>query len=674
MISIARRAVDQPLWVIAALWPLVLLTPSLPGLPRPNISGPSWRQETALAFLLCVTLGLLAKRARRAASQMVLSIRRCELFLIVPLALFVLWSAASITWAVSSYPAFHHTLTWGAYLLFFLLMRRVVEHQRLLRVSITTLTLVVLIIATSSAIGYWSGTDARLRYTGLGEPFAVLVPFLAALALCLRRRRASLLCGITAVLSWLTMLQATERAPFISACAGLLLLAIMMTALPKFRPRALSRVLVLIAALLAVTMLQTVPSPLANNKPSVIARLQTTTPADTNTRARFLFWGVGVEMVRAYPLTGVGANNYEVVFPEARAQIVARYPHSRIVEMNEGFLTIRAHNEYVQIAAELGVIGLMLFVAFSAALVWLAARALLRAHSPLVPGAIASLLTFALSSGASSISFRWMGSGLLFFLAAAIVARFGANAALRGAEPAMTLAPVLMRRATVPAFVLALVMFCGMSAQGLNVMLHGAAQSTARLDRTDYLYRAALRWNPYDAATHFNYGLWLYTNGRAEAAVPHIRYATARGFNASMCYEYQVAAEMEAGQSAAAERTLAHAVAVYPRSVFLRTRYAVALAENGKTREAEREYNAALAIDSRAARGWRQLIRFGVDAAVLAARNDSGIALPGELQPEDCVFAVLAENKRRSLWQPARIVSSSPANKSMSAPDFRPAL
>jgi hypothetical protein len=56
---------------------------------------------------------------------------------------------------------------------------------------------------------------------------------------------------------------------------------------------------------------------------------------------------------------------------------------------------------------------------------------------------------------------------------------------------------------------------------------------------------------------------------------------------------------------------------------------------------------AALLIDSRGARGWQQLIERDIDPAVEAARRDSGIAMPGDLAPQEGVYAVLDENARR---------------------------
>ncbi|MCA1849871.1 MAG: hypothetical protein LC672_02160 [Acidobacteria bacterium] len=86
-------------------------------------------------------------------------------------------------------------------------------------------------------------------------------------------------------------------------------------------------------------------------------------------------------------------------------------------------------------------------------------------------------------------------------------------------------------------------------------------------------------------------------------------------------------------------------------------RHATSLTEAGRSREASEEYSAALALDARAARGWRQLICFGRLAAKRAAFYDKSIAMPGELTPENCIFAMLDENDRR---KPVAVLEEAP--------------
>lgn len=656
MFQLLRRVVREPLHIVAVLWPLALLTPFIPWIPRPFLSGPNWRQELVIAVICGATLMLLAvKRRGQAATAPPLTIQRTELFALGSLALFVLWNAVSALWAVGTYAALHHALVWGGYLIFFLLARRVAAHPRLLRASIKTLGLVIFIISVSSIIGFWGSPRSLFRANGLGEPLATAAPLFAALALCLRRRRAALLCGVTAVLAWLSMLQAFERSPFIGASIGFALLAVMFITLPHFRPHSWRRAALLIGSFLFVTALQTMPSPIApaisQGNPTVLSRISSISTSEPNTRSRFLFWGIAFEMVREHPVIGVGASNYDVAFPMGRAAFSAKHPDSPLVEMYEGFLTQAAHNEYLQILSELGVIGLALFAVFCVVLAWAAISALRYARSPLVPGAVASLTTFAISSGASSVSFRWLGSGLLFFFAAAIVSHFAFDRA-QADKQTIEFTPNFAQRGLLAACAFSLIFICSMSAQGLNVVTQARAQTTADATEAERLYQSALFWNPIDPATHFNYGLWLYEQGRTTEAAKHLRYATTRGVDTSVTYAFQSAAESEAGDAQTAQETLAYAVRVFPRSTMLRARHANALIETGNTQQAANEYATALSIDEPSARGWWTLIRSGKEAAALAAQHDAKITAPGELSPPEAVPLTIVEFKRRAIAHP----------------------
>lgn len=656
MFPFLQRAINNPLRIAGVLWPLALLAPFVPGLPRPTNGGMMWRQETVVGVLLCLTLGLLWRRTLRGVASRVASASKLEPFMAAALAAFVLWSAASVYWAKDSFAALHYALSWGAYLLFFLTIRQAAESARLLRASFRVLGAVMLVINLSCIIGHLSAPDSFLRQNGLGEPVAVGIPLFAALALGLRQRRTAILCGATAVTGWLSVLQISERAPFIGTCVGLSLLALSMFATTRFRPRNLKRAAVLCIVFVAVFALQTfVPSPFSYSiHENVLTRLTQTTTTELNTQARMLYWGAAIEMWRARPLTGVGANGYNAAFPEAREAFAAAYPQSPLVGINEKFLSTAAHNEYLQILSELGTVGLLLFIIFCVMLLCAAWHALRRARGPLVPGAVAGLAVFALSSGASSVSFRWMGSGLLFFFAAALVVRF-ASSKTEGAEesqarvvPVVHMSGLPARMATTAAgFAFALLITGAMCMQATNVLFLALAQGSADASQAERFYASALGWNPLDAATHYNYGISLYFQKREREAVPHLRFALARGFNTSTCYAYLAGAEANSGDLAASERTMAEAARVYPRSIFVRVRHSASLARIGRNDEAEMEMAAAVLLDSRAARGWRELIFNDIDAALETARHDAGVAKPGELYPDEGVLAVLEENEKR---------------------------
>lgn len=672
-----RQFAREPLLIVCALWPLALLAPHIPGLPRPSIQGLPWRQELLFALPLCLTLALSARRGLN-SNNSVARADRLHVWTLVAACAFTAWVWLSALWSVSPFSAANLASQWSAYTIFFALSVWAGSRPRASRLAFVTAAVVVWILGVSCALESWVGaglTDGGLRADlkpllrgsgGFGEMMAVATPIFAALALYLRRPARAVTCGATAALAWLATLQSLERAPFIGGAVGLLMLFAVALVKRNCRPRHPARAFALAAVLAAVLASQWLPSfssgaelpSQSKAEGTTVGRLQTDIKDDVNARARFLFWGVGVEMFREHPLLGVGANNYETAFPEARARFAERHPGSPLVSLNEQLLVIYAHNEYVQMAAELGAVGLALFMLFASALAYALLRAL-RHPTKALPalGAGAGMLAFAISSGASASSFRYFGGGLLFFFAASVVARVAASVNTSRVEArdssltpnsSLTLSPRARRVSLHAALAASLVVACCAGLRAAGTVLHGMAQSSADPARAERLYKASLAADGWSAQTHFGYGLWLYARGRAADSLPHLRYAAVHGFNSSTCLARLAAAETEAGDVAAAERTLALAVRAYPRSIFLRVRHALAFEGLKRTDDAALEISAAELINSRLTRGWRQLIFNDIDAAVAAAKGDpERVAMPGELQPEDAVFVVLQENERR---------------------------
>lgn len=662
--GLAGLCYRHPLFIIGALWPLVILTPHFPGIPRPSIGGLPWRQELATSLLITIALGLLIKQRQ---GRKISSVDRNTLPVIFMFGVFAFWTFSSAAWAANPYAAIHLGTQWIIYLVFFFLMSSIVRNPKMMRASLIALAGVVWVLAIACAIESWFGaplTDGNLRSDlkpilrgsgGFGEIMATAAILFAALSLHADRQRRALLFGVTAMLGWLATVQSLERAPFIGAIAGFcVLIGGAVLAKPAGR-RCWGRVSLMVGALGLILLFQTLPY--SNAQPnasaaSTISRFTGNPGADVSTRARFLFWGVALEMVRANPLLGVGGNNYEAAYPDARAKFSQRYPNSELVGLNEHLLTVYAHNEYIQLISELGIIGFLLFVLFALSLTSLLWRAVKPTNQRLPAlGAGGGMLAFAISSGASGSSFRYFGGGLVFFFTAAILSRLAAGAqtslSSNTSKKYIFLAGHLRQAVPLSLCVLMLLASCVLSAQGAGTVLHGMAQVNVEPVKAEGYYQSSLRIYPSSPATHYGYGIWLYSHGRGAEALPHLSYAVENGFNSSICYAYLAGAADSAGDSELAERTLATAAHVYPASVFLLVRYAVVLERNGQRAEASEVFARALSLNARAARGWRQLIDNDIDAAYLAAKQDLNIAKPGELLPEAAVFQVLQENEQR---------------------------
>jgi len=654
MVSCFKNLHRKPLLMLGALWPLVLLAPNIPGIPRAALASLPWRQELALTLLLTLTIVLLL---RKVPSERTASIDRSPVVVPIFGAAFVSWIWLSITWSTDHYSALHLAVQWSSYLVFFALI--VSAPTKAIRSSFIILAIVIWMLAISCAIESWFGgpvTDASLRIGvkpllrasgNFGEIMGGASILFTAFALSLNRRRFVWMCGATAVAGWLGTIQSLERAPFVGACTGLLLLSVGVLIRPS--RRRFWRLGLLGSAFALVLILHVTPSPASEQDVPTVNRLQQSLVSDVNTQARFLLWGVGLEILRAHPLLGVGANNYQVHFAEGRAQFAARYPASPLVAMNEQLLPIYAHNEYVQMLAELGIIGLLLFVLFGLGLVATLIAAL-RARGQQLPvlGAGCAMLAFAISSGASASSFRYMSGGLIFFFSAALIAR-RVNRTHKFADESVS---VKVRSTASRLIGLCL---CGVMplsvplfmAQAAGTVLQQLAETSPGAQQAEAYYRASLRVYPANTAAKFGYGMWLYGNGRAAESVPYLRDAVNMGLNTSICYEYLAAAEDWAGDAIAAEQTLNSGVQAYPVSVFLLVRHSVALERLGRISDAERELSKGEMIDPRASRGWHQLIVNDIDAAYAAAARNPDIAKPGELSPDAAVFAVLKENERR---------------------------
>jgi O-antigen ligase len=547
-------------------------------------------------------------------------------------------------------PALYHTCVWLVFLIFFVFACFVAKSLRMLRVSLVALAIVIGIISVCCLVEVVGGGLTQFRRLGFGEPLALAVPIFTALALGLRRRRAAVFFGTIAILAWLSILLLLERGAFLGATGALLLLAVAPLLNHQWRPRSWKRSIALGAIFCATVGLTTYYAPVEDT--SVVSRLSTASRSETSTATRLVLWGIALEELREHPWRGVGANNYEVSYPEARAAFSRRYPDSPLISVNEYLLAERTHNEYLQILAELGVIGFAILATFAVALLLLMVRVVRHGNSFLALGACGSVIAFALTSAVTSASFRWTGSALIFFFAAALVTKFGT---LKSAVPrssistpvAIYIKPLWIKRTAYASLALTTFLFCSFVIVAANQVLLGMAQSATSPERAAVLARKAYLFNPYDATTNFTLGAQMYGDGDSVRAVPFLRFATERGHNAVSCFALLAMAESAAGDGVTAEETLDHAVQVYPRSIFIRTRHAFALAATNRSYEAAQQLSFAETLDVRAARGWMELHKNGADAAALAARADANIAAPRELLPEDCVLLIASDHKKR---------------------------
>ena len=202
----------------------------------------------------------------------------------------------------------------------------------------------VLGIAGSHTTGFAHGTYVnRNHFAGLLE---LALPFAAAYAiaalcrgrgpLSLRRAMAACLGLGAASLMFVAVLLSVSRTGFLASIAGLLVVAVCGIAARRWLLFGGA-----LAAAILVALLWLPPDALMDRLTSLSA------PGEISTDTRLAIWADTLRLVKAYPVFGAGAGAYES----------ALYRYKTAAPLNT---VDYAHNDYLQLLAELGAVGVIL--------------------------------------------------------------------------------------------------------------------------------------------------------------------------------------------------------------------------------------------------------------------------------------------------------------------------
>ena len=399
-------------------WIAILFVPLAPLVPRVTTVLLPWRAEITAAIVL---LPFILWQIRKSDAFAAFQFSRAEIILIFsPLLGFIAWSAASLFWADFPLAVVHHTLVWIEYLLFYLLARQMISNPEDLRVIFYFLMPFIWILCLPAVIQYYgyvafggSADNARLLYVRYAEIVTALFPLLAVFTL--RSKGNAFRLGLlTVLIIWLFDISSLGRATLALFVFGLVVLALMIFACRQFvayRRRMLKIVFVLI---FVPTALQTVPFFYSQQIPFV-ERISDQSIEGSNF-ARLFFFGIAHEMFAAHPFGGVGADNFGYEFNNYRAIYSDKNLDLPYLNIAENEVPERAHNEFAQIAAELGIVGLFFIAVLIGSAAYLSLIAFKRRKFSLYGNAaLLGIVLYLLSSLTSSYSFRLVQNGTIFF-------------------------------------------------------------------------------------------------------------------------------------------------------------------------------------------------------------------------------------------------------------------
>jgi O-antigen ligase len=356
---------------------------------------------------------------------------------------------------------------------------------------------------------------------------------------------------------------------------------------------------------------------------------------------------VSGEMIRDNPIAGIGADNFGMQVNRYRQAHGAANPQDMNLANAEDQIPGHAHNEFLQMAAELGAVGVAIMVWLLLGIAVLAFRAIryLRFGSLYPVAAILGLGMFLASSLVSSYSFRVMQNGIVFFfvLAVASTSLFRSQRTVDAKPVAPLFSPVQLHLAAAAGILACLGLLTYSGLRLSSVVITARANQTRSMDAAIPLYETAMRLDDENPDARHNLGMRLFRRQRYADAVPYLESAVKIGRAPSAELSYLATAKTLSGDAAGAEATMKIASEMYPRSPFVLTRYSTLLESHGKDTEAAAVFSRAAAINQRAATTWRMMITSGPKALSEMAARDRSYMNVMDLMPQGSIYAVVTE-------------------------------
>ena len=628
---------------------LVLLANWLPFIPAWYTFVHMWRVEIAASIFLSGIFVYLLRNQDKLKFDLQISHDEYR-YIILPLLAFIFWSLLSTIWAPYWKSAIHHSLIWVEYLAFYLLFRYA-DSQLKIGNKIFTLFAAILVLYALPAVAeycaflFFGGTTTiGIRFAKYGEQVVTILPFVLLMLVRLRGRR--FLIGAAAVtFLWLLIFCTFGRINYFLFAAVIASVSIALVASKPHRRYIPKFALVVLLFVLAPLPLQ-VFSFFSSSSVSTVDRFSNSDALNASNNFRKLMMSVSAEMIRENPIIGIGADNFGFEVNRYRAIYGAAHPEDVNLAAAEDQNPEHAHNEFLQIAAELGVVGALIFSWLLIGIAVMAFRSVGRIRSGSLAGfaAVTGIGAFLISSLVSAYSFRVMQNGIMFFFVLAIAVR----ATMGDRQTEKSRQPVVITRLKLQTAIAAGLVACiGLTIySGLRVASVIVAEQAAATRTTQAalpLYELSMRLDDENPDVRQDLGLRLFRNKRYSDAIPFLESATSVGKATSADLSYLATARSLAGDQAGAEKTLSIAAALYPRSPFVLSKYASVLESNGKTAEADELLERASNINSRSARTWQVLINSGPKALSDMAARDSSYSAVMELKPQSSIYAVVAE-------------------------------
>lgn len=221
------------------------------------------------------------------------------------------------------------------------------------------------------------GAVGGFNVNEIGGAMAFFAPFTAGIAIYEWRKRNAPVLLILATIAFAVLALALALGQSRFALIGVLLTigVLIFLLIPTRRWKYATLAVWLVVCLLEVGIVTQVFVP----KSSSTAASDATVRDESSLAQRPVIWGAALGIIRDYPLTGVGLNEFR------SRQVRAKYPVPNFAMS----VVPHAHNELLQVGTDAGIPGMILYIGWHIALAWMVGKAW-RKGDPLVKAVAAS--------------------------------------------------------------------------------------------------------------------------------------------------------------------------------------------------------------------------------------------------------------------------------------------
>jgi O-antigen ligase/tetratricopeptide (TPR) repeat protein len=345
----------------------------------------------------------------------------------IPMASFL---ALGVIWLVFSsfrYAVFEELLRFASFFLLFVLIIEEVRGERrmsLLIDSVLLVTIVTSLYGVLQRLGYplfdWIPGHHTRVMSSYGNPnffgthLVGVIPLLLVLSMVSKGRR-KLFSALALILALACLLFCETRSAWIGFAFSLVFLAFMALRTRMFR-FGFKTLLPLLGVLLVFVLL------LLLSQDMIAGRISQLWSPHGSVLMRIHTWEVTLDMIKASPIFGTGLGTFQIFFPGFR--YLGFESDVRIGNV------LHAHNEYLEIWAEMGLVGLAVFLWLVVSFFRYTLRNRREGQDGLIALGLISGVAGVLVDSLFSSSMRWTGPAFTFWLL------FGLAVATTGPEEA----------------------------------------------------------------------------------------------------------------------------------------------------------------------------------------------------------------------------------------------